>query len=64
MGKSIYYIIIGAVVLLGISMPQDEKRRKPYVIIMAVMHAFVSGFRYQFLTGDLIRYNTLFQEYR
>lgn len=64
MGKSIYYIIIGAVIILGISMPQDEKRRKPYVIIMAVIHALVSGLRYKFLTGDLMRYNTLFHDYR
>lgn len=64
MGKSIYYILIGAVILFGITMPQDEKRRKPYVITMAIIHAFVSGCRYEFLTGDLIRYNTLFQDYR
>lgn len=64
MGKSIYYIIIGAVILLGVSMPQDEKRRKPYIMIMAVIHAFVSGCRYKFLTGDLIKYNTFYFDFQ
>ena len=64
MGKSIYYIIIAAVIILGMIMAQKGEERKPYIVIMAVLHAFVCGFRYQFLTGDLIKYNTYFQDFR
>ena len=64
MGKSIYYILIAAVIILGMIMAQKGEARKPYIVIMAVLHAFVSGFRYQFLTGDLIRYNTFYQDFR
>lgn len=45
-------------------MAQKGEARKPYIVIMAILHAFISGFRYQFLTGDLIKYNTLFHEYQ
>lgn len=64
MGKSIYYIIIATVIILGMIMAQKGEARKPYVVTMATLHAFISGFRYQFLTGDLIKYNTLYQDYR
>ncbi|MBO5461802.1 MAG: EpsG family protein [Clostridia bacterium] len=64
MGKSIYYIIVAAVIILGMIMAQKGEARKPYIVIMAILHTFVSGFRYQFLTGDLIKYNTLYQDYR
>ena len=64
MGKSIYYILIAASILLGLIFSQKKESRKTYVIITAILHALVSGLRYQFLTGDLIRYNTLFQDYR
>lgn len=64
MGKSIYYIIIAAVIILGMVTAQKGEGKKTYIVIMAVLHAFVCGFRYQFLTGDLIRYNTLFNNFR
>lgn len=64
MGKSIYYILVAATILLGLIFSQKKESRKPYIIITAILHALVSGLRYQFLTGDLIRYNTLFQDYR
>lgn len=64
MGKSIYYILVAATILLGFILSQKKEARKTYVIITATLHALVSGLRYQFLTGDLIRYNTLFQDYR
>lgn len=64
MGKSIYYILVAATILLGLILSQEKKSRKTYVVITAILHALVSGLRYQFLTGDLIRYNTLFQDYR
>lgn len=64
MGKSIYYILIAASILLGFIFSQKKESRKTYVVITAILHALVSGLRYKFLTGDLIRYNTLFQDYR
>ncbi len=64
MGKSIYYILVAATILLGFIFSQKKESRKTYVIITAILHALVSGLRYKFLTGDLIRYNTLFQDYR
>lgn len=64
MGKSIYYILIAAVIILGMFMAQKGNQRKSYIVVMAVLHAFVSGFRYKYLTGDLIRYNTFFQDFR
>ena len=63
MGKSIYYILVAVTILLGMILSQDKKNRKTYVVITAILHALVSGLRYQFLTGDLIRYNTLFQDF-
>lgn len=64
MGITVYYLILAAVVILGLLMPQKGTQRKSYIIITAAIHAFVSGFRYKYLTGDLIRYNTFFQSYR
>lgn len=63
MGIKIYYYIIAAVVLLGIFMPQEGRNRKNYIIIMAVLHTFVCGFRYQFLTGDLQKYQWNYKDY-
>ena len=45
-------------------MPQDKYRRKTYVMLMTVLHTFICAFRYQFLTGDLIKYNTEFRHLR
>lgn len=53
MGVAIYYIILAAVIVFGILMPQSGKKKKNYIILMAALHAFVSGFRYKLLTGDL-----------
>ena len=63
MGIKIYYYIIAAVVLLGIFMPQEGRNRKNYIIIMAALHTFVCGFRYQFLTGDLQKYQWNYKDY-
>lgn len=57
----IYWFIVAAVILLGYIMPQQGKNRKYYVIIMAVIHAFVCGFRYEFLTGDLQTYHNIYE---
>ena len=56
MGVAIYYIILAAVIVFGILMPQSGKKKKNYIILMAALHAFVSGFRYKLLTGDLQKY--------
>lgn len=64
MGITIYWIIITLVVVLGMALPQQGKKRKYYIVLMAVLHTFVCGFRYKFLTGDLIKYNTTFQDVR
>lgn len=53
---NIYWIIIVLVITLGIIMPQQGYNRRYYVIIMAVIHSFVCGFRYMYLTGDLMKY--------
>lgn len=58
---SIYWFIVFAVILLGQIMPQKGVARKHYIVLMAIVHIFVCGFRYQFLTGDLIKYNTIFR---
>lgn len=56
MGITVYWLILALVVILGMVMPQQGHRRKYYIILMAALHAFVSGFRYQYLTGDLLKY--------
>lgn len=53
---NIYWIIVGVVIGLGLIMPQKGYFRKYYIIIMAILHAFVCGFRYMYLTGDLRKY--------
>lgn len=56
MGVAIYYIILAAVIVFGRLMPQSGNKKKNYIILMAALHAFVSGFRYKLLTGDLQKY--------
>lgn len=56
MGVTVYYLVLAAVIVLGLVMPQSGKQKKNYIITMAVIHAFVSGFRYKLLTGDLQKY--------
>ena len=56
MGIKIYYILVAVVLVFGMLMPQEGKKRKYYIILMAILHAFVCGFRYKFLTGDLLKY--------
>ena len=58
---SIYWQIVALSIVLGMVMPQEGPRRKYYVLVMTFIHWFVCAFRYQFLTGDLIKYNTTFR---
>lgn len=53
---SIYWIIVVAVIIFGMILPQDGRKKKQYIIVMAALHAFVCGFRYKYLTGDLLKY--------
>lgn len=53
---SVYWIIVAAVIILGIILPQTGMHRKYYIWIMAIVHMFVCGFRYMYLTGDLMKY--------
>lgn len=56
MGVIVYYIVLAAVIALGVLMPQKGNHKKNYIITMALLHAFVSGFRFCMLTGDLKKY--------
>ncbi len=56
MGVNIYWIIVALVIILGLILPQEGKEKKIYIFIMAVVHIFVCGWRYIYLTGDLRRY--------
>lgn len=57
----VYWSIVLIVLLFGRIMPQEGPKRKYYVILMNLVHIFFCAFRYQFLTGDLIKYNTTFR---
>lgn len=61
---SIYWGIVALSIILGMIMPQEGRKRKYYVLVMTFVHWFVCAFRYQFLTGDLIKYNTEFRHLR
>ena len=56
MGIKVYYYMIAAVLGGGILLPQHGKRKKVYIALMAVLHTFLCGWRYMYLTGDLRKY--------
>ena len=51
-----YYLLLIAIIALGVLMPQGAKDRKQYIVIMAVLHSLLSGLRYPYLTGDMQSY--------
>lgn len=51
-----YYLLLGAITVLGVVMPQGTKDRKQYIIVMAVLHSLLSGLRHPYLTGDMQSY--------
>lgn len=51
-----YYLLLIAIIALGILMPQGTKERKQYIVIMAVLHSLLSGLRHPYLTGDMQTY--------
>lgn len=53
---TIYLVIIAAVIILGMIMPQQGEGKKAYIVLMAVLHTFVCGFRYRYIHGDLRKY--------
>lgn len=53
----IYLYILAAVLIFGAIMPQKGPNRKYYIILMTVIHTFVCAFRYEHLTGDLLKYH-------
>lgn len=57
MGIKVYYYMVAAVLGGGILLPQHGKRKKVYIALMAVLHAFLCGWRYMYLTGDLMKYS-------
>ncbi len=59
----IYIYLVAATVIFGMFMPQQGPQRKKYIILMAVIHAFVCAFRYQYLTGDLQKYQWIYTHF-
>lgn len=57
MGIKVYYYIVAAVLLFALLLPQRGPNKKWYVIFMAALHTFVCGWRYKYITGDLIKYS-------
>ena len=55
-----YLFIVATVLVLGVFMEQRGNGNKKYIILMAALHTFVCGFRYMYLTGDLIKYSNDF----
>lgn len=51
-----YYLLLVAIIALGVLMPQGAKNRKQYIVIMAVLHSLLSGLRHPYLTGDMQTY--------
>lgn len=57
---SVYVFIVLATLIMGYLMPQKGEKRKQYIFVMAVLHAFICAFRYNHLTGDLIMYHSTY----
>ena len=60
MGVVVYWAVCALVIVLGMVMPQHGKQRIQYITAMAVLHAFVSGLRYRYLTGDMMVYERIY----
>lgn len=56
----IYLYIVAATLIFGAILPQKGSKRKYYIILMTLIHTFVCAFRYQHLTGDLLKYHAEF----
>ncbi len=58
----IYIYIVAATLIFGAIMPQKGPTRIWYIALMTAIHTFVLGLRYEHLTGDLIKYHSLFND--
>lgn len=56
MGVRVYYYIVVAVLGFAVLLPQHGRQKKTYITLMAILHTFVCGWRYMYLTGDLRKY--------
>ena len=56
----IYLYLVVATLVFGAILPQRGKNRKFYIVFLTAFHMFVCAFRYKFLTGDLMKYNSMF----
>lgn len=57
MGIKVYYYMVAAVLGFAIFLPQHGRQKKIYIVLMAALHTFVCGWRYMYLTGDLMKYS-------
>ena len=57
---SIYLIIVATVLILGAVMPQRGRKRIWYIALITAVLTFICAFRYNHLTGDLIKYHVTF----
>lgn len=56
MGVRIYYYMVAAVLGFGVLLPQHGRQKKIYIALMAILHTFICGWRYKYITGDLLKY--------
>lgn len=56
MGVKVYWLIVAAVLIFGLLMPQQGPKKKNYIILMAIIHTIVCGWRYRLMHGDLRKY--------
>lgn len=56
MGVKVYYYMVAAVLGFGLLLPQHGRQKKVYITLMAILHTFLCGWRYMYLTGDLRKY--------
>ena len=56
MGVKVYYYVVAAVLGFGFLIPQHGNKKKIYIALMAILHTFICGWRYMYLTGDLRKY--------
>ena len=53
MGVKTYWLILAAILVAGMILPQEGKKKIYYIGLMTAIHIFFCGFRYMFLVGDL-----------
>lgn len=56
----VYIYIIVFTLLLGWLMPQQGRNRIYYIFFMTALLTFIGGFRYEHLSGDLMKYHYTF----